>query len=239
MDKKELMAEIERNVRVCKKCRLYEGAHNPVPGEGNINSEIVFIGEAPGQVEDETGRPFVGRAGKLLEQLLLKIGYKRTDVWIGNIIKHRPPENRDPLPDELQMCEKYLELQLKAINPVLVVTLGRFSMNYFYPDGKITRDRATVIKAKGYNVYPVYHPAAALRNPTMASVLAEDFKKIPQVLAGIKEGKNLDLNARKSDLKTPYNINKISNNSNNTSDQGNIIPSQPQSDSDGQLTLGL
>lgn len=191
-----MIAEIEKNVKVCKKCRLYETAHNPVPGEGNVNSDIIFIGEAPGQVEDATGRPFVGRAGKLLESLLQKIGYKRSDVWIGNIIKHRPPENRDPLPDELMACEPYLTMQLKAISPLLIVTLGRFSMNYFYPEGKITRDRATIIKAKGYNVYPVYHPAAALRNPTMAQTLTQDFLKIPSILEQIKNGSTADSQAK-------------------------------------------
>lgn len=160
----------------------------PVPGEGNINSEIIFIGEAPGQVEDDTGRPFVGRAGRLLESLLKEIGYGREDVWIGNIIKHRPPENRDPLPDEIAACEPYLALQIQTISPLLIVTLGRFSMNYFYPDGKITRDRGNIIKVKSYNVYPVYHPAAALRNPGMFQTLREDFLKIPKVLEKVRSG---------------------------------------------------
>jgi uracil-DNA glycosylase family 4 len=186
MDKKQIITQIENNVKNCQKCRLCKTAKNPVPGEGNINSEVIFIGEAPGQVEDDTGRPFVGRAGKLLEFLLKDIGLKREDVWIGNIIKHRPPENRDPLPDELIACEPYLTLQIKTIAPLLVVTLGRFSMNYFYPDGKISRDRAHVINAKGFNVYPVYHPAAALRNPSMAQVLKQDFLNIPNVLKQLK-----------------------------------------------------
>jgi len=186
MDKIQILTQIENNVKICQKCRLCKTAKNAVPGEGNINSELVFIGEAPGQVEDETGRPFVGRAGKLLELLLQQIGYKRSDVWIGNIIKHRPPENRDPLPDEISACEPYLNLQLHTLAPKLIVTLGRFSMSYFFPDGKISRDRGSVIKAKGYNVYPVYHPAAALRNPSMATVLKQDFLKIPEVLQSLK-----------------------------------------------------
>ncbi len=188
-----MIKQIEGNVKVCKKCRLYQTATHPVPGEGNINSEIIFIGEAPGQVEDQTGRPFVGRAGRLLESLLKEIGYQREDVWIGNIIKHRPPENRDPLPDEIAACEPYLTLQIKTISPLLVITLGRFSMNYFYPEGKITRDRGHVIKVKGYNVYPVYHPAAALRNPTMAQTLKTDFLRIPKVLEEIKHPVNFQV----------------------------------------------
>jgi uracil-DNA glycosylase family 4 len=186
MNKTQIITRIENNVKSCEKCRLCKTAKNPVPGEGNINSEVIFIGEAPGQVEDDTGRPFVGRAGKLLELLLKDIGLKREDIWIGNIIKHRPPENRDPLPDEIIACEPYLTLQIKTIAPLLIVTLGRFSMNYFYPDGKISRDRAHVISAKGFNVYPVYHPAAALRNPTMAQVLKQDFLNIPNVLKQLK-----------------------------------------------------
>jgi uracil-DNA glycosylase family 4 len=188
MDKLQTFQQIINNVKVCQKCRLCKTAKNSVPGEGNIDSEIIFIGEAPGQVEDATGRPFVGRAGKLLESMLNEIGLKREDVWIGNIIKHRPPENRDPLPDEIAACEPYLTLQIHTIAPVLVVTLGRFSMNYFYQEGKITRDRGHIIKIKGYNVYPIYHPAAALRNPSMAKVLKEDFLRIPEVLKQIKTG---------------------------------------------------
>ena len=182
MDKKALLEQIEVNIKACKKCRLYEHAHNPVPGEGNINSDLVFIGEAPGETEDLTGKPFVGRSGKLLDKMLEEIGRKREDVWIGNIIKHRPPDNRDPLPDEIAFCEPYLALQLKLMSPVIIVTLGRFAMNYFIPEGKISRDRGTLIKVRNYNVYPVYHPAAALRNPTMMADLRHDFLRIPQVL---------------------------------------------------------
>jgi len=188
MDKKTLMEQIEKNVKNCGKCRLCKNAKNPVPGEGNINSEIVFIGEAPGAVEDETGRPFVGRAGKLLEVLLKKINLDRKDVWIGNIIKHRPPDNRDPLPDEIASCEPYLSLQIQTIKPLLIVALGRFSMNYFYKEGKITRDHGHLIKVDGYNVYPIYHPAAALRSGGMLEVLKEDFLRIPDVLSEIKSG---------------------------------------------------
>lgn len=188
MDKVTQLLEIEKNIKICKKCRLCEKATNAVPGEGNVNTEIAFIGEAPGEKEDLSGRPFVGRAGKLLELLLKEIGYERSDIWIGNIIKHRPPLNRDPLPDEIEACQPYLTLQLKLISPVLVVTLGRFSMNYFYPEGKITRDHGHVIKVGGYNVYPVYHPAAALRNPSMARTLKDDFMRIPEILKEVKFG---------------------------------------------------
>ena len=190
MNKAQILLELEKNIKVCRKCRLCEHAKNAVPGEGNIDSEIVFIGEAPGATEDATGRPFVGRAGKLLENLLAEIGYKREDVWIGNIIKHRPPENRDPLPDEIAACQPYLKVQLEAIAPKLIITLGRFAMNYFYSDGKITRDHGTLRKSTDgkYLIFPVYHPAAALRNPDFAAVLKNDFLKIPEMLQFISKG---------------------------------------------------
>lgn len=190
MSKETLLKQIEDQVIKCKKCRLCETALNAVPGEGNINADIVFIGEAPGANEDKTGRPFVGRAGKLLEGMLEKIGYAREDVWIGNIIKHRPPKNRDPLPDEIKACEPYLDMQLNIIKPKLIVTLGRFSMNYFYADGKITRDHGHLIKLKDYNVYPVYHPAAALRNREFAKSLLQDFLRIPNILEELSGDNN-------------------------------------------------
>lgn len=195
MNKKTILEQVEKNVIHCKKCRLCETATNAVPGEGDINSKIVFIGEAPGANEDKTGRPFVGRAGQLLENLLGEIGMKREDVWIGNIIKHRPPNNRDPNPDEIEACQPYLKLQLETINPVLVITLGRFAMNYFYPAGKITRDRGSLKKIGDLYVYPVYHPAAALRNGNFAKALKDDFLKIPKVLEFIekREGKDVTI----------------------------------------------
>lgn len=211
MDKEKLLEEIAKNIKDCKKCRLRQSATNAVPGEGNINSKLVFIGEAPGFNEDVTGRPFVGRAGKLLETLLKDIGYKRNDVWIGNVVKHRPPENRDPLPDEIATCRPFLDLQLKTIKPVLIVTLGRFAMNYFYPEGKISRDRGNLLRAKDYLIYPVYHPAAALRGNSMMSDLQTDFKRIPEIL---KKAEEILI-------------------------KGKELPQISVQDSDGQLGLGL
>ncbi len=182
MTKIELLDQIEKEIKACKKCRLCEMALNAVPGEGNADSKIVFIGEAPGAQEDQTGRPFVGRAGKLLEAMLNKIGYAREDVWIGNVVKHRPPQNRDPQPDEILLCDPYLTKQLSVIRPLLVVTLGRFAMSYFYKDGKITQDHGRLIRLTNYNVYPVYHPAAALRKKDFAKELLKDFMRIPEVL---------------------------------------------------------
>lgn len=199
-DKSVLLKTIETSVAKCQGCRLYQTATNPVPGEGDPNAEIVFIGEAPGETEDKTGRPFVGRAGQLLEKALNKIGLERKDVWIGNIIKHRPPQNRDPLPDELKVCEKFLAEQLSILKPLLIVTLGRFSMNYFYPEGKISRDKGTKIKVGQFNVYPIYHPAAALRNPTMMKDFVQDFVRIPKVLEKIKSGEDKVENNKKLNI---------------------------------------
>ena len=156
MNKSDLLIQIEKNVANCKKCRLHELANKPVPGEGNYDSKLIFIGEAPGANEDATGRPFVGRAGNLLEKLLGQIGYKREDVWIGNIIKHRPPQNRDPLPDEVAACAPYLAMQLKALNPLLIVTLGRYAMNYFYADGKIQQQGTFNAEGKLHGTWKSY-----------------------------------------------------------------------------------
>ncbi len=182
MEKEKLLKDIEASVISCTKCRLYKTATNAVPGEGDINSKVVFVGEAPGYYEDISGKPFVGRAGKLLDASLKEIGYKREDIWIGNIIKHRPPENREPLPDEISACSPFLDLQLQIMSPVLIVTLGRYSMNHFYPNGKISQDRGNLIKAGKYYIYPVYHPAAALRSTGVLQEFKKDFQRIPEMI---------------------------------------------------------
>ena len=184
MTNKKLQAlqEIATQVKICQKCRLCKTAIQGVPGAGNPESEIVFIGEAPGHNEDMQGIPFVGRAGKLLEFMLGQIGYKREDVWIGNIIKHRPPDNRDPLPDEIDACQPYLTKQLEIIAPKLVVTLGRFAMNYFLTSATITTAHGKPLPLTDYIVYPLYHPAAGLRNGKVKAELIKDFLKIPEIM---------------------------------------------------------
>lgn len=173
-------------VKDCKKCPLYKSATNPVPGAGNSETKIVFIGEAPGFFEDQQGLPFVGNSGKLLDKLLLSINLKREDVYICNILKHRPPNNRDPLPVEIKVCTPYLKAQLKIIKPKLIVTLGRFSMNYFFPDIFISQVRGQIknINWEGLDltIIPVYHPSAALRNGAMLKALQDDFKTIDNFL---------------------------------------------------------
>jgi DNA polymerase len=186
LTKDQQLQYIAHLVGECKKCDLYKSATNHVPGAGNANAQIVFIGEAPGEQEDLQGLPFVGNSGKLLNKLLNTIKVPRTDVFICNILKHRPPENRDPLPQEMKVCTPYLKAQLKIIKPKLIITLGRFAMNYFFPEESISRIRGQVRKIiwqeLPLTIIPVYHPSAGLRNGAMLKSLQEDFLSIGQYL---------------------------------------------------------
>ena len=172
----ELKKELENN----KALPLRKS--NLVFGEGDINCQVMFIGEAPGAKEDELKQPLVGRSGELLNSLINGIGWKREDVYITNIVKRRPPENRDPLPDEIESYRPYLAKQIEIINPVLIVTLGRFSMNYFLPTAKISRDQGKTSKFGNRFIVPVFHPAAALRSTRNMEALKVAFKKIPRAL---------------------------------------------------------
>lgn len=181
-----MLDELESKIRNCKNCPLYKNRIQAVPGSGNPNAKLVFIGEAPGRFEDEQGLPFVGRSGKLLDFMLSQIGMNRSDVWIGNIVKCRPPQNRDPLPEEISVCKHYLSEQLKFLNPKVIVTLGRFSMNYFLPEAKISTTHGQPHELKssqgGFILFPLYHPAAGLRNGNVKLTLINDFLKIPDLL---------------------------------------------------------
>lgn len=156
---------------------------NLVFGEGNENCEVMFIGEAPGFHEDRLKRPFVGRGGQLLDEMIKSIGWRREDVYITNILKRRPPENRDPSPEEIELYKPYLTRQIEIINPKIIVALGRFAMNYFLPDAKITRDHGRVFKIGERLIFPAYHPAAALRSTQILDALKDDFAKLPQIAA--------------------------------------------------------
>ncbi len=182
MDTHAALAEIEQEMEVDAALPLRPA--NLVFGEGNVECAVMFIGEAPGANEDRLKRPFVGRGGRLLDDMIRGLGWKREDVYITNIVKRRPPENRDPLPGEIAAYKPYLTRQIDAIGPKLIVTLGRFAMNYFLPDAKMTRDHGRALLVGGRTVFPVYHPAAALRSAEMMKVLREDFGKIPDVLSG-------------------------------------------------------
>lgn len=179
-------------IKNCQKCRLCRGRTNAVPGDGSYKAEILFIGEGPGREEDLQGKPFVGAAGKLLTELIESIGMKREEVFIANVVKCRPPENRDPLPEEIKACYPYLEAQIKLIKPKLIVTLGRHSMGRFLPGLKISDVHGQPKRANGLwqerQVYlPLYHPAVALYDPKKKEVLFDDFKKIPLILAKIND----------------------------------------------------
>lgn len=156
-------------------------------GEGNPDAEVMFIGEAPGAREEELGRPFVGRSGQLLDKLITRIGWSRGDVYITNIVKRRPPENRDPLPDEISAYKPYLREQIQIINPKVIVPLGRFSMNFFLPDAKITRDQGKVFRVGGKLIVPQFHPAAALRGTGAMRALEEGFRKLLVIMTRFDE----------------------------------------------------
>lgn len=183
----ERLQAIAARVATCTACRLHEGARNPVPGAGSPTAEIVIIGEAPGEQEDIQGVPFVGRSGKYLDYLLNLIGMSRNDVFIANVAKHRPPGNRDPLPDEIAACRPYLDEQLAVLEPLLIVTLGRFSMARYFPDAKISKIHGQPRFDGGMAYYPLYHPAAALRNPDLRWDMEEDIKRIPGLLDEVRK----------------------------------------------------
>jgi len=175
---KRLAAEIAE----CTKCLLHRGRTHAVPGDGPENAEIMFVGEAPGFHEDQQGRPFVGAAGQFLEELLESIDLTREDVFITNVIKCRPPGNRDPLPREIDACEPYLSRQIELIRPTVVVTLGRFSMARAFPKARISRIHGEARKINGVVYYPMYHPAAALHRPSLRSTVEADMRRIPEVI---------------------------------------------------------
>lgn len=182
MNAEETLAQIAAEVAVCQKCALHRSRKKAVPGEGPAHAEIMFIGEGPGFYENEQGRPFVGAAGNLLNELLAKAGLKREEVWIGNVVKCRPPGNRDPLPEELAACNEYLERQIAALNPKIIITLGRYSMNKFLPGAKISAVHGQMRRVGARFVIAMYHPAAALHQPANLPVLAQDFALLPKLL---------------------------------------------------------
>lgn len=181
---------LEEKIKACRKCHLRETSTQVVPGEGNFKADVMFIGEGPGENEDKQGRPFVGAAGKFLEEMLVLIGKNREDVFIGNVLKCRPPGNRDPLPEEVAACWPWMMEQIKMINPKLIVLLGRHAMERFLPGQKISKIHGQAMRREipeiGRQVfYVLYHPAAALYQGSLRETLKADFKKIPKVLEAI------------------------------------------------------
>jgi len=178
-------------VKNCKDCDLWKTRKNPVFGEGSSSAKIMFIGEAPGRNEDIQGRPFVGRAGKILDELLASIDLKRKEVYIGNILKCRPPENRNPMKSEIKSCTKYLDKQIEKIKPKIIVPLGSFATSYIFEKFNITSEKIGTVHGKIFTlntifgkqiVVPIYHPAVATYNPNTKEVLLKDFQKIKEVL---------------------------------------------------------
>jgi uracil-DNA glycosylase family 4 len=192
-----LAAEISQ----CTKCLLHRGRTKAVPGEGPAGADIMFIGEAPGFHEDQQGRPFVGAAGKFLEELLESISLTRQDVYIANVIKCRPPGNRDPLPDEIEACKPFLDQQIELIRPKLVVTLGRFSMARAFPKARISEIHGQPRKIGGIIYYPMYHPAAALHQPSLRRTIEEDMRRIPEMLDRAEHMAESELPAQAEQLK--------------------------------------
>jgi len=188
MTPQEELELISRDVAACTRCALHTSRKMAVPGEGPVDAEIMCIGEGPGFHENEQGRPFVGAAGKFLEELLKAAGLKRSEVWIGNVVKCRPPGNRDPLPDELSTCNEYLERQIKAIDPSIIITLGRFSMAKFLPGAKISSVHGQMKKIGDRYVIPMFHPAAALHQASLKPAILADFAKLPELLAEARRG---------------------------------------------------
>ncbi|MSQ05953.1 MAG: uracil-DNA glycosylase [Dehalococcoidia bacterium] len=182
------LEEVARAVRQCTLCPLHQGRANAVPGEGPASAEIMFIGEGPGAQEDRQGRPFVGPAGQFLDGLLASIGLTRQQVFIANMVKCRPPQNREPQPSEMAACRPYLDRQIELINPRLIVTLGRISLFRYFPGESITRVRGKLREKDGRLIYPVLHPAAALHRQELRAAIIDDFRGIPAALEQTRRG---------------------------------------------------
>src|SRR6476659_10770718 len=192
-ERKRALEQIAHEVSVCRLCPLHVGRTNAVPGEGHPDTEVVFVGEGPGQNEDVQGRPFVGAAGGLLNELLGSIGWLRPDVFITNVVKCRPPGNRDPEPDEMAACAPYLKRQLEVLDPALIVTLGRFSLQTFMPGARIGQAHGTMrpvdptTGARDALAYAMYHPAAALRSTDVEATSFRDMAGVPVALLKARE----------------------------------------------------
>ncbi|MFH1484197.1 MAG: uracil-DNA glycosylase [Chloroflexota bacterium] len=180
--------ELAERVKACTDCRLSQGRNLAVPGEGKDGS-ILFVGEGPGWHEDQMGRPFVGPAGKFLEELLGSIGLKREEVFITNMVKCRPPGNRDPLPDEIETCRKYLDRQIELLRPRAIVSLGRHSLARFFPGKTISQVHGSWRKEDSTIYFAMYHPAAALHQGSLRKVIQEDILKLPQAIREAEKGR--------------------------------------------------
>ncbi|HEU4745493.1 MAG TPA: uracil-DNA glycosylase [Anaerolineales bacterium] len=183
MNDEKKLEKLAKQIKVCTRCELHRSRTEAVPGEGPTHAEIMLIGEGPGASEDKQGRPFVGASGKFLDQLLEQAGVTRSDVWITNVVKCRPPGNRDPLPDEVEICtSNYLQHQIEIVNPSIIVTLGRHSMGRFFKGAKITQIHGQMRKVDDHFVIAMFHPAAALHQQSLKSTIMADFAGLPELL---------------------------------------------------------
>ncbi len=187
LDKQHRLNEVAQEIRTCQQCKLSHSRKLSVPGEGLADTEILFIGEGPGFYENEQGKPFVGAAGKFLSELLAHIGLDRKDVFITNVVKCRPPENRDPERDELTICGQYLERQIEIIDPQIIVTLGRISMGRYLPEARIGEVHGQAKWVDNRLIVAMYHPAAALHQPALKATILKDFARIPEYIQLNKE----------------------------------------------------
>jgi DNA polymerase len=187
MGTQALLAAVAAEVRGCTRCALHRGRTQAVPGEGNPLSDVLLVGEGPGAREDATGRPFVGPAGQLLDELLRSVGWQRQDVFIANVVKCRPPGNRDPEPEEIAACSPYLERQEMALDPAVVVTLGRHSLQRYLPGSRISAVHGQLRRSDGRFIFPMYHPAAALHQASLRETLFADVRGLPAALLMARE----------------------------------------------------
>ena len=182
------LTDLYQQIAACPDCDLCQGRNHAVPGEGPENAEVMLVGEAPGWHEDRQGRPFVGPAGHFLEELLASVGLRREDVYITNVIKCRPPDNRDPLPKEIAACRKYLERQVELIKPRVIVPLGRHSLAWFLPRESLGKAHGTMRRDENGTFYlPMYHPAAALHQQALRQTIEGEFRKLPAVIAEARQ----------------------------------------------------
>ncbi|MDO9546233.1 MAG: uracil-DNA glycosylase [Pelolinea sp.] len=193
------LAEIANTIRQCQNCELSRTRKNAVPGAGPTDAEIMLIGEGPGFNEDNQGLPFVGASGKFLTQLLDDGGVPRESVFITNVVKCRPPDNRDPQPNELQACSAFLERQIAAIDPLIIVTLGRFSMARYFENARISAIHGQAVWRDGRLIVPMYHPAAALHQPKLRSVIMEDFSRLKEMIKKEKDRLSAQSGDKKSE----------------------------------------
>lgn len=210
MNAERTLTEIASEVQECERCALRAARKNPVPGEGPSRAEVMFIGDGPGFYENEQGRPFVGAAGQFLSQLLAQAELRRSEVWIGHVVKCRPPGNRDPLPGELSACGEFLERQIEAVNPSLIVTLGRCSLGYFLPGARIGPLHGRLRRVEARYVLPMYPPADALKQSALKAAILADFINLPALLSEARSGLGRSAAQRKAQETRTDNLKQLS-----------------------------